>query len=98
MRTRGARPKNVPDGRNQGPQPLRSATVNPALHTEEVTMNANVMRSSRFFGALVGATMAFAASASAQDKKEAEKPDVSNIPKAVMDALKEKFPKAEIHK
>ena len=32
------------------------------------------------------------------DEKAKDKPDTSDIPKKVMDALKAKFPKAEIHK
>jgi hypothetical protein len=57
------------------------------------------MKASFHWLSIIGVVVGFIASgANAQDKKEADKPDVSKIPKAVMDALKERFPNAEIRK
>jgi len=50
------------------------------------------------FAAMLAGLLLLGRGAYAQEKKEPEKPDTSKIPKAVMDALKEKFPKAEIRK
>jgi hypothetical protein len=53
-------------------------------------------------GALVAAMLAglllVGSDARAHDKKDKDKLDLDKIPKTVMDALKAKFPKAEIHK
>src|SRR5215207_9951339 len=54
----------------------------------------------RFLNSLVAAAvvaaLALAVVAQADDQKD--KPDLDKIPKKVMDALKARFPKAEIHK
>jgi len=61
-------------------------------------LNPKDMRSplGRLAGVLAGVVL-LGGIATADDKKN-EKPDVSKIPSAVMDALKKKFPNAEIHK
>jgi hypothetical protein len=50
------------------------------------------------FVALLAGLLLTGPAARAQDKKGKDKLDLDKIPKAVMDALKAKFPKAEIHK
>ena len=57
------------------------------------------MRAARSLASVLVGLLLFGTGAYAQEeKKKDEKPDISQIPKAVMDALKEKFPKAEIRK
>src|SRR5262245_62030331 len=48
--------------------------------------------------AVLAALLLLAPGARAQDKKDKDKLELDKIPKAVMDALKARFPKAEIHK
>ena len=50
------------------------------------------------FAAVAVGLLLFSSAARAQDKKDKDKVDLDKIPKKVMDALKAKFPKAEIHK
>jgi len=52
----------------------------------------------RMIAALLAGVLIAMPGALAQDKKEKDKLELDKIPKKVMDALKAKFPKAEIHK
>jgi uncharacterized membrane protein YkoI len=50
------------------------------------------------FAAVLAGLLVLASGSPAQDKKDKDKLDLDKIPKKVMDTLKAKFPKAEIHK
>ena len=62
----------------------------------EAPMNAR--RLSCVAGGVLSALLLLVSVAHAQDKKDKDKLDLDKIPKKVMDTLKAKFPKAEIHK
>ncbi len=56
------------------------------------------MRVCRRWCAAALAAAVLAAGAAAQEKKDDKKPHLDKVPKKVLDALKAKFPKAEVHK